>query len=195
MTQAGGCRGSKRCPRGPGGCSPDQARGPQELRMRLAGAEGERPEARGGPGRSWLWKMQWVGLGGTQNRGRWSGEAAGAAPSQGRWGVWRRAPGGYSQITTSSQPRHAGKPRGTGPRGGIKGDSKPVSRPQGQQSRRGSPAPPALSEQQAAAWLPDRLPWRRPQANRLWLFRRDLLAHRGSWRGKTNRLTWPGRSR
>ena len=34
-----------------------------------------------------------------------------------------------------------------------------------------------------------------PQANRLWLFRRDLLAHRGSWRGKTNRLTWPGRSR
>lgn len=34
-----------------------------------------------------------------------------------------------------------------------------------------------------------------PQGNRLWLFRRDLLAHRGSWRGKTNRLTWPGKSR
>lgn len=33
------------------------------------------------------------------------------------------------------------------------------------------------------------------QGNRLWLFRRDLLARRGCWRGKTNRLTWPGKSR
>lgn len=57
---------------------------PQVLRMRLAGAEGKGPEPRGRAGRSWLWKLQRVGLGGTQNRGRCSGVAAGAAPSQGR---------------------------------------------------------------------------------------------------------------
>lgn len=146
-------------------------------------------------GAGWAWGTPRTGEAGQE----WP---RGPRPPRGAEGSGGGRREGYSQITTSSRPSHAGKPRGTGPQGGIKGDSKPVSRHQGQQSRRGSPAPPALSEQETAAWLPDRLPWRRtacpgvgPQGNRLWLFRRDLLAHRGSWRGKTNRLTWPGKSR